>query len=210
GILATVAGGYLNTASGAYSFAAGTQANAIHDGAFVWADAQAVNFNSAAVNEFAVRASGGVRLRTNGSNGCDIAPGGGTWDCTSDRNAKENFSPVDTSEILQKVAALPMETWNYKTQDDSIRHIGPMAQDFRAAFGLGENDTTISTVDSDGVALAAIQGLYRLAEAQRMQLQIQQKRLETQQEQIQGLQAENRDIRAVLLRVQAHLTHASR
>ncbi|MEO8740656.1 MAG: hypothetical protein ABI537_13275, partial [Casimicrobiaceae bacterium] len=48
---------------------------------------------------------------------------------------------------------------NWKSQDDSIRHMGPMAQDFRAAFGLGETDTGISTVDADGVALAAIQGL---------------------------------------------------
>ena len=34
-----------------------------------------------------------------------------------------------------------------------------MAQDFYAAFGLGESDKGIDTVDADGVALAAIQGL---------------------------------------------------
>ena len=55
---------------------------------------------------------------------------------------------------------IPMGTWNYKTQDPSIRHIGPMAQDFYAAFGLGVDDRHIGTVDADGVALAAIQGLY--------------------------------------------------
>ena len=55
--------------------------------------------------------------------------------------------------------AMPVMTWNYRTQDESIRHIGPTAQDFRAAFGLGENDKTISTIDPSGVALAAIQGL---------------------------------------------------
>jgi len=60
---------------------------------------------------------------------------------------------------------IPLETWNYKTQVDDIRHIGPMAQDFYAAFGVGENDTTISTVDADGVALAAIQGLYQRLQA---------------------------------------------
>jgi hypothetical protein len=53
-----------------------------------------------------------------------------------------------------------VSTWNYTAQDGSIRHMGPMAQDFRAAFGLGEDDTTISVVDEQGVALAAIQGLY--------------------------------------------------
>ncbi len=58
-----------------------------------------------------------------------------------------------------KVAALPLSTWNLMSQDPSIRHMGPMAQDFYAAFGLGEDDLHISTVDADGVALAAIQGL---------------------------------------------------
>jgi cell division protein FtsB len=59
------------------------------------------------------------------------------------------------------VAALPIKTWNYKSQDASVRHIGPMAQDFYAAFGLGSGDKTISTIDLDGVALAAIQGLHQ-------------------------------------------------
>ena len=59
-------------------------------------------------------------------------------------------------------SAIPMQTWNYKTQDPTIRHAGPMAQDFYDAFGLGESDTQISTIDSDGVALSAIQGLYRV------------------------------------------------
>jgi hypothetical protein len=77
---------------------------------------------------------------------------------TSDRNAKENFAPVAPAEVLAKVAALPISTWNFKTLNDG-RHMGPMAQDFYAAFGLGSGDTTITSVDPDGVALAAIQGL---------------------------------------------------
>ncbi len=79
--------------------------------------------------------------------------------------------------MLEKVAALPIETWNYKTQDDNIRHIGPMAQDFRAAFGLGEDDKTISTVDPDGVALAAIVGLYALVKDQQAEIADLQARL---------------------------------
>ena len=75
---------------------------------------------------------------------------------TSDRNAKENFTPVDAREVLNKVLALPVSRWNYK-EDKTQQHLGPMAQDFRAAFGLGPNDTSIATVDADGVALAAIQ-----------------------------------------------------
>ena len=64
----------------------------------------------------------------------------------------------------RKVAALPLETWNYKAQPAAIRHLGPMAQDFKAAFQIGETDTGIATVDADGVALAAIQGLNRKLE----------------------------------------------
>jgi hypothetical protein len=77
---------------------------------------------------------------------------------TSDRNAKENFAPVSPETVLAKVIALPITTWNFKDLHDG-RHMGPMAQDFYAAFGLGGSDTTITSVDPDGVALAAIQGL---------------------------------------------------
>jgi len=91
--------------------------------------------------------------------GVSLASGSGTWTSLSDRNAKENFEQVDGTAILAKVAAMPVMTWNYKTQKSGIRHIGPMAQDFKKAFGIGETDTGITTVDADGVALAAIQGL---------------------------------------------------
>jgi hypothetical protein len=58
-------------------------------------------------------------------------------------------------------------TWNYRSQDTAVRHLGPTAQDFHAAFALGENETSISTVDEGGVALAAIQGLNLKLEATR-------------------------------------------
>jgi hypothetical protein len=77
---------------------------------------------------------------------------------TSDRAAKENFSPADASEILDKVASLPISRWSFKG-DQNIRHIGPVAQDFHAAFKVGEDDRHIAVVDEGGVALAAIQGL---------------------------------------------------
>jgi hypothetical protein len=83
---------------------------------------------------------------------------GTSWDNASDRNLKDNIHTIDPREILEKVAALPVSRWNYKTQPGAT-HLGPMAQDFRAAFGLGEDDKHIATVDADGVALAAIQGL---------------------------------------------------
>ena len=77
---------------------------------------------------------------------------------TSDRNAKEQFKPVNARDVLAKVVGLPISEWQYKTQSDA-RHIGPMAQDFREAFSLGRDDKHITSVDADGVALAAIQGL---------------------------------------------------
>lgn len=80
----------------------------------------------------------------------------------SDRNIKEHFATVDEQEILAKVVALPIETWNYKEQNPAIRHIGPMAQDFAAAFGVGESDRHINMGDASGVTLAAIQALYKM------------------------------------------------
>ncbi len=82
----------------------------------------------------------------------------GTFVSSSDRNKKENFQPVNPRQILDQVVELPVCEWNYKA-DPKSRHIGPMAQDFKAAFGLGDDDKFIATVDADGVALAAIKGL---------------------------------------------------
>jgi hypothetical protein len=76
----------------------------------------------------------------------------------SDRNLKENFTPVSPREVLEKISALPISRWNFKG-DAGTPHVGPMAQDFHAAFGLGTDNKHIATVDADGVALAAIQGL---------------------------------------------------
>ena len=81
-----------------------------------------------------------------------------SFNTTSDRNLKENFSPASPREVLDKVAALPISEWDFK-QEPATRHIGPMAQDFYAAFKVGTDDKHIATVDEDGVALAAIQGL---------------------------------------------------
>lgn len=81
-----------------------------------------------------------------------------TFNPVSDRNLKQDFQPVDPQIVLAKVAALPVTEWSYKG-DANTRHLGPTAQDFKAAFGLGNTNTSIATVDADGVALAAIQGL---------------------------------------------------
>jgi hypothetical protein len=77
---------------------------------------------------------------------------------TSDRNMKENFASVDARAVLEKVAAMPVTRWNFKGESH-VEHIGPMAQDFHAAFATGADDRHIATVDAGGVALAAIKGL---------------------------------------------------
>ncbi|MGP8240133.1 MAG: tail fiber domain-containing protein [Limisphaerales bacterium] len=87
---------------------------------------------------------------------------------TSDRNLKENFTTLDGQAVLAKVAALPVSGWHYKSDNQGVLHIGPMAQDFHAAFGLnGTDDKHISVVDEGGVALAAIQGLNQKVEEAR-------------------------------------------
>ena len=163
GTYATVAGGFTNLASGNYSFAAGRQAKALHTGSFVWGDSAAANIASTGANQFIARASGGVTFYStaNATAGVRLEPGAGAWSTLSDRNSKANITAVDSASILERLASIPIQLWNYKAQDASVKHIGPMAQDFAAAFGVGENDTTISTVDADGVALAAIQGLHQ-------------------------------------------------
>jgi hypothetical protein len=91
---------------------------------------------------------------------------GGAWTNSSDRALKENIRAVAAADVLERVAALPVSEWNYKAEDDAVRHIGPMAQDFHAAFQLGDSEKAISTVDASGVALVAIQALKRKSDEQ--------------------------------------------
>jgi trimeric autotransporter adhesin len=164
---ATVAGGNGNTAAGDYSFAAGNQAHAGHSGSFVWADDNSpFTFSSTTANQFRVRATGGVGFATaidssgNVTAGVHLLSGGTAWSSVSDRNAKKNFQPVDGMAVLDQLAAIPVEKWNYKWEPDTnTPHIGPMAQDFKGAFYPGRDDKSISTLEFDGVELAAIQGL---------------------------------------------------
>ena len=158
----TVPGGANNEASGDYSFVAGRRAIANANGAFVWGDSTDADIISPDVNSFTVRAAGGTDFFSNSaaSVGVHLAAGGNAWAVISDRNVKANFAAVDGQDVLAQLASVPIETWNLKSQDKSIRHIGPMAQDFYAAFAVGEDDTHITTSDADGVALAAIQALY--------------------------------------------------
>jgi hypothetical protein len=162
GVGSTVPGGALNSADGDYSFAAGNFATAGYNNSFVWSDGNPA-FDTG-IQQFVAQASGGFFFYTNfnSSTGAELPSGSGSWSSVSDRNVKDNFAAIDGDSLLTKIAAMPISTWNYKTQATSIRHMGPMAQDFRSAFGLGEDEKHISNIDSEGVALAAIQALYKL------------------------------------------------
>ena len=138
-----------------------TQASAV--GTMLFADRSqgTVPYVATAANEFGVRASGGIYLYTspNLTSGVTLAPNGSSWASISDANAKENFRDVDGEDLLRKLAQIPVREWNYKAQDAAIRHMGPTAQDFRAAFGLGDFPLRINTIDADGVALAGVKAL---------------------------------------------------
>jgi hypothetical protein len=162
GTFATIPGGYVNSAAGTYSFAAGARASAAQTGTFVWSDGSDGDtiLTSARAYQFLARASGGVTFWTNAAStvGATLAPGSGTWASASDRNLKTDVARIDDAAVLDKVAALPIERWSYKSER-GVRHVGPMAQDFYAAFKVGEDDKHITSIDEDGVALAAIKAL---------------------------------------------------
>jgi hypothetical protein len=102
--------------------------------------------------------------------------------CISDRNLKRDIEPVDDQAVLEGVARMPISTWSYKTDDPSVRHLGPMAQDFRAEFGLGDSDRSYFAIDAHGVAFAAIRAL--------------SEQVKEQNARIERMEQENRELRA--------------
>jgi hypothetical protein len=180
----TVAIGYHNTATAKYAISIGNQTDATgqnsialgyysgsngYSGSFVFSDgtstATAMTLNSAN-NQFMVRATGGIVFYSNSllTSGVTLSSGGGSWASVSDRNRKQNFKKENPNEILNKLNSLEITSWNYKSQPTAIRHIGPMAQDIYELFRFGESDTTITTIDVDGLSLIAIQALSKKTE----------------------------------------------
>lgn len=159
------AAGYASTAMGFFA-----QTTAAAPGSFVYGDsttqAAGTYLTSNAPNEFRVRASGGFYLFTSpatadspASPGIRLGPNASAWSSLSDVNSKENFRDLEGDDVLDRIARMPVSEWNYKAEGAAIRHMGPTAQDFHAAFGLGEDALRISTIDADGVALAAVRAL---------------------------------------------------
>jgi hypothetical protein len=100
---------------------------------------------------------------------------GGSWVNASSRDLKTDFTPVNDQTILTQIDELPITKWVYK-DDLGAWHIGPVAQDFYSIFGLGDNSTSISTIDPSGLALVGIQAL--------------DEKITTQQQEIDTLQTE--------------------
>jgi hypothetical protein len=191
-----VALGYLSTADANYSVAIGQRASTNgFSGAIVISDQSSTDsLEASANNQFSLRAAGGVRLYTNATKttGVSLNAGGSSWNVISDRNRKTGFLGVDGEDILRRVATLPVSTWRYRDEADrSTLHIGPMAQDWHAAFGFTRDNTTINMSDFDGVNLAAIQALNQ--------------RSERQEATILALQAQNAQLEARLQRLEAAL-----
>ena len=132
---------------------------------------------------------------------CAYLSNSGTWTNVSDVNRKHNFATISGEDVLGRLRRMPISLWTYKVDADNVRHLGPTAQDFKAAFGLnGDDDTHISTVDADGVALAAAKALEaRTAE--------QQARIEAVERENKTLRSENAELRARLDKIEAALKH---
>lgn len=105
----------------------------------------------------------------NTGNGAFLSAGG-AWTNGSSRTFKEGFTKVDVMGVLDKLIAMPVQTWFYKKSHDEGRHMGPVAEDFAQSFGLGSNEKYVGSVDESGVAFAAIQGLNRKVEAENSDL----------------------------------------
>jgi hypothetical protein len=219
------AAGEDNTASGAASVALGYHAHTnARQGSFVFSDRSSVDTLRAGVNHSANwRVSGGFRIFTasNLSTGVTIQSGAsvsnwgqsnaviststgaylhtnGTWTNASDVNRKHLFTEVSGEDVLARLRTLPISSWSYRSENDDVRHIGPMAQDFRATFGLGDDERVISTVDADGVALAAAQALEQRTTEQAA-------RIEALEQRNARLEQENAEMRARLERIETLL-----
>jgi len=184
--LAAVAIGYNVTADQDHTTAMGKFAsNNGFQGTFIWSDGSAQQsadtFRNTANNEFAARATGGFRFRTNlgGTTGCNLPAGSGVFNCTSSRTTKENFLLVSGENVLASLRKIPVSTWNYISEGNKVRHMGPMAEDFYQEFRLGTGNTSIGVQDLAGVSFAAIKALdERTTELKEKSAEVEQLRAE--------------------------------
>ena len=155
--------GNYTTVTGTNSVAMGYHAQALHNGSFIFTDqSDPVGYTqTTADNQFMIKASGGYVLYTNATltTGVVLPAGAGSWSTLSDCNVKDNITPVDITSFLDKLDSSEVFEWNYISQDSSVRHIGPMAQDFYNTFGMGTDSTVINSGDFDGINFVLLQAL---------------------------------------------------
>ncbi len=133
---------------------------------------------------------GNFRLSMNAGGNQFVLDGAGNLDITgtltqmSDVNAKRDFESVDGRAVLEQLVEVPITRWSYKADEDHAddgehapRHMGPMAQDFHASFGLGADERGISSLDANGVTIAAVQGLYEVVQEKDARIQALEARL---------------------------------
>jgi hypothetical protein len=211
GQAATVPGGKSNVADGFASLAAGYRAKANAGGSMAFSDSTEADLANDSANSFIVGFTGGIGMWTNKAKttGCQIIAGGGSWICTSSRDEKTDFTDLDPRTMLERVLDLPITQWRYRGEASGVRHVGPMAQDFHAAFGLGPDDQSIGVLDASGVALAAIQGLNaKLEQALRhrdAEIARQREEIDQQRDEIAELRATREDVVALRAAVGALL-----
>jgi hypothetical protein len=160
-----------------YAFSAGTVASL--------GTGQAVTRLNGLTDAVTLQAGSGIILGTNGNTLTITAQAG----APSDRNIKTDFAPVSAEKILARVSELPITSWRYTNETPGIRHIGPMAQDFRAAFSLGQDDKFIQFVDEQGVALTAIQGLNEKLQRQSTELERKEAEIQDLKQRLQKLES---------------------
>lgn len=201
GNAATVAGGFLNVASGDLSFAGGNQANALHTGAFVWADSQGATFSSTGINQFLIRAGGGVGINTASPdatltvNGTADKPGGGSWNTFSDGRLKDvggKFTPG-----LEALVELQPVHYHYKADNplqlpSQPEYIGVVAQQVQAAVpeAVQQNKDGYLVVNNDPIIwtmVNAIKELNQKTEARSQQLEVENAELKARLEKLEQL-----------------------
>lgn len=154
--------GYGHIVNSSYDFVAGYNTRVDHDDCFLWADYSLDSpLSTSATNQFLVRSTGGVKFYTDGQmvSGVELLPGASSWSSISGIDAMRDVRDVASEQILEKISQLPLKRYRYKSQDESIEHIGPLAKDFNELFGNKGEDSYISMSDESGVALAGVKAL---------------------------------------------------
>jgi hypothetical protein len=155
--------GRYHSITGSWGFAGGYNAQVDHNNCFVWSDylGDATAVATSDSNQFLVRSTGGVAFYTNSqlTYGVSLGPGDYTWNSILPALTARNSHDVDGFDILDKIERLPIRQFTVESENNQIKHISPVAEDFNRLFGVGEDDNRISMLDPSGVALAGVQAL---------------------------------------------------